>query len=200
MRNSQQISNKEFLELYSDESDSLSKFLLPHERDAVEKSVEKQKNAFREVIEQKKSVTGGDDWHDGAFTATDNEAKIIGQQMSALSPFIGAIVVDYPEPEESRASIGSRVVINQNGYSFAVDVVGFISGYPDKVISDEFEDEIMGISPESPIAKVIIGKEQGFEGEFYNSGNVIQVKIERIDQSAIKNYFLNEVQLFEVEE
>lgn len=74
------LSNKDYLELYlAGSSDSVGKVLLPHESEAVEKAVEKQRNAYNEVIEQKKSVSGGDDWHDGAFIATDNEAKIIGQ-------------------------------------------------------------------------------------------------------------------------
>ena len=83
----QKLSNKEYLELYlADSGNTVGKALLPHESNAVEKAVEKQRNAYNEVIEQKKSVSGGDDWHDGAFVATDNEAKIIGQQMSAISP------------------------------------------------------------------------------------------------------------------
>ena len=195
------LSNKDYLELYlAGSSDSVGKVLLPHESEAVEKAVEKQRNAYNEVIEQKKSVSGGDDWHDGAFVATDNEAKIIGQQMSAISPYIGAVVVDYPDTEETRASIGSRVLVNQDGYSFPVDVVGFKPGYPEGVTSEEFEDEVTGISPDSPLAGSILGKKVGFEGAFHNAGSDIKVKIERIDQSAIKQYFMREVQVIERED
>ena len=197
----QKLSNKEYLELYlADSVNTVGKALLPHESNAVEKAVEKQRNAYNEVIEQKKSVSGGDDWHDGAFVATDNEAKIIGQQMSAISPYIGAVVVDYPDTEETRASIGSRILVNQGGYSFPVDVVGFRSGYPEGVTSEEFEDEVMGISPDSPLAGAILGKTVGFEGTFHNAGSDIQVKIERIDQSAVKQYFMREVQVIEIED
>ncbi len=195
------LSNKEYLDLYlAGDIDSVGKVLLPHESEAVEKAIEKQRNAYNEVIEQKKSVSGGDDWHDGAFIATDNEAKIIGQQMSAISPYVGAVVIEYPDPGEPRATIGSRVLVNQGGYSFPVDVVGFRSGYPEGVTSEGFEDEVMGISPDSPLARTMLGQTVGFEGMLHNAGSDIRVKIERIDQSAVKQYFMRKVQVIKVED
>lgn len=199
--NFRRLTNKDYLELcLVDSSNSVGKALLPHENEAVEKAIKKQKNAFDEVIKQKKSVTGGDDWHDGAFVATDNEAKIIGQQMSAIRPYIGATIVDYPEVEEARVSLGSRVLINQINHSFYVDIVGFRSGYPEGITVEGSEDEVIGISPDSPLAGVVLGKTVGFEGILHNAENDIQVKIESIDQSAIKKYFMREVQLIQTED
>ncbi len=196
-----EVTNQEYLRLYLAQSEDLpGRVLLPHESRAVEAAVEKQREAFEKVIEQKVEVTGGDDWHDGAFRATDNEAKIIGQQMSAIGPYIGATIIGYPKQEETRVTLGSRVTINQDGYSFPIDIVGFRAGYPTDVLNDEFEDEVTGMSPDSPLARLILGNEVGFEGTFTNDHRELSVKIEGINQRAVMDYFMNEVQIIEITE
>lgn len=198
----QRVPNHEYLRLYlaTHGQEAYERVLLPHESQAVDEAVKKQREAFDEVIEQKIEVTGGDDWHDGAFRATDNEAKIIGQQMTAIRPYIGAPVIDYPEPHETRVTIGSRVAINQNGYTFPIDIIGFRAGYPLDVVSDDFEDEVTGMSPESPLARLIMGQEIGFAGTFESDHREMLVKVEGIDQTAIRDYFMHDVQIIQITE
>ena len=198
--NARTFSNKEYLELFlSGKSNSVGKVLLPHEKEAVEKAAKKQKNTYTDVVEQTKPESGGDDRRGVAFATTDKEAKTIGLQMAVISPYIGATVVEYPVPGESRATLGSRVLVNQNGYSFPIDIVSFRWGYPDDVTSAEFEDEVMGISPDAPLAAVILGKTVGFEGLLHIAGSDdLQVTIENIDQMAIQLHFMPEVQIIEI--
>jgi len=188
-----EMTNQEYLKFYLTKSEELpDRILLPHERLAVENAINKQREAFEVVIEQKIEVTGGDDWHDGAFRATDNEAKIIGQQMSAISLYIGATAIGYPNLDETRVTLGSRVAINQDGFLFPIDIVGFRAGYPSNVMSDEYDDEVTGVSPDSPLAQLIMGQEVGFKGTFTNHYQDLAVEVQTIDQRAVMDYFTKE--------
>jgi transcription elongation GreA/GreB family factor len=195
------IGNNDFLERYlAHDPDLPNAVLLPHEADSVNEAVERQRKAFDTVVEQKVEVTGGDDWHDGAFRATDNEARIISQQMSSIAPFIGAMVVEYPELSEQRATLGSRLTIVQNNFTYPVDIVGFRAGYPEDVTDDETGEDVVGMSPESPLARLLIGGEVDNEFTFNSDGRAMPVKILRVDQLAVKQYFASHKQTVEITE
>lgn len=194
-----QISNSEFLEMFIGRSERLpSHVLLPHEGRAVDNAVAAQDRAYNQILEEKIAVTGGDDWHDGAFRETDREANTISRQMSAIAPFIGALIVDYPHENEFRVTLGSRIAVTQNGYTFPVDIVGFRAGYPENIKVPEYDDELIGMSPDSPLAQTILGKEAGFETTFYNGDKEMYVVINKIDQIAIRDYFMRDVQVFRI--
>lgn len=190
MSESKEISNKEYLDLMQgDGTGKPSSVLLPHEKSAVEQAHANYKNEFQKLVEAKVSVSGGDDWHDGAFRATDNEAKIITSRMSAIAPLLGAVVVSYPEANEERASLGSRVVISQKSFSFPVDIVGFRKAYPDGVIDQQTQEEVVAVSPDSPLGEALIGRTPGEEVEYKNGTTTFTAVIEGIDQSAVQEQF-----------
>ena len=194
-------SNGEFLSGYKCEhQESYIVVLLPHEKNLVDSAVSEQRKAYEEVIDEKVKVTGGDDWHDGAFRATDNQAKIIAQRMSAIRPFIEAPVFDYPDSETAEISLGSRVVIQQSGYDFTVDIVGFREGHPSNLYIDGQDDDIMAISPGSPLARAIIGRLEGDEVKYDTNGREIHAKLLQIDQLGIKNYFMRSVEISKLTE
>lgn len=172
--------------------------LLPHEGAAVDRAVAKQSQAFEEVVKQKIEVSGGDDWHDGAFRATDNEAKIVSQQMSAIAPFIGAVVVEYPDVSETRATLGSRLTIVQNGFTYPADIVGFRAGYPENIIDEQTGEEVVAISPESPLARSVIGMRAGEDTIFSNGGRDMNITVATIDQLAVKSYFTDHLPTLEI--
>lgn len=186
-------SNSEYLELTLNSTERTPDcVLLPHEQAEVDKAYQEQVDAFDHIIKEKVSVTGGDDWHDGAFRATDNEAKIVAEKTAALAPFLGAVVVSYPEATEKRVSLGSRAMITQNGYSFPVDVVGFRKAYPTNVIDPESQEEVIGVSPESPLGRAILGKIVGQETTYMNGERRMKVAIDRLSQTAVRQYFMDE--------
>lgn len=188
-----QISNIEYLDRFLENPNEQGfNVLLPHEGAYVDAAVDQQRRIFDKIIEAKIEVTGGDDWHDGAFRATDNEAKIVSQQMSAISPYIGAPIVGYPNESEKRATLGSRLVVSQNGFVYPVDIIGFRAGYPEGVTEPGYDDEVVGMSPESPLAKTLLGQCVGFEAQIEMAGRPMKVTIEHINQIAVKGFFMQE--------
>lgn len=188
----QNLSSAEYLDLFTRKDGQTPEYvLLPHEEEAVQTAYQKQVDAYKKIIDEKISVTGGDDWHDGAFRATDNEAKIVVANTATIAPFLGAIVVSYPDSQETRVALGSRAFLSQNGFSFPVDVVGFRKTYPDGVIDPETGEEVTGVSPESPLGSAILGKEVGDELSYQNGERRMNVIINRINQAAVKAYFFD---------
>lgn len=195
------MSNVEYLEAYLDAKQNVpDAVLLPHEGAAVDRAVAKQKKAYDEIVKQKIEVTGGDDWHDGAFRATDNEAKIVSQRMSAIAPFLGAAVVEYPDLSETRATLGSRLTIVQNDFSYPADIVGFRIGYPEDTLDEETGDEVVAMSPESPLAQAVIGMSEGEDTVFSNAGREMSITVARIDQLAVRIYFADHTPALEITE
>lgn len=167
-----------------------SHVLLPHEQTGLDEAYAKRVKEFDSIVEQKVSVSGGDDWHDGAFRATDNAAKIVTESIAAISPYLTAPVVDYPHDDESRITLGSRVTIKQNDYSFLVDIIGFRALYTNEVKDLDTGEEVTPTTPDSPLGKAIIGKTVGDEASYQNGERGFKVSIERISQSAVREYFM----------
>lgn len=186
-----ELSNGEYLEaVLTNRANAPQYVLLPHEQAGVDKAHQDKLTAFGKIIEEKINVTGGDDWHDGAFRATDNEAKIISKSMAAISPYLGAVVVSYPEASEARATLGSRATITQNGFTFPVDIVGFRTAYPADVIDPDSQEEVTAVSPESPLGQALIGRVKGDEASYMNGDRSLKVTIDRINQTAVREYFM----------
>lgn len=187
-----EMTNKVFLKGAIDgKRKALGPVLLPHERAFVEQMERDNVAKYERIVKDKISVTGGDDWHDGAFRATDNEANRLAERQEVIVPYMTAQVVSYPEASEQRVTLGSRVQITQNSYTFPVDIVGFRQGYPANVIDAETNEEVVGMTPESPLAQVLLGKVQGEEVTYQNGERTLRATIERINQTAVKEYFLN---------
>jgi transcription elongation GreA/GreB family factor len=165
------------------------KVLLPHELAAVQEAYDKRIQDFGKVIQEKISVTGGDDWHDGAFRATDAQANILSESVSAMAPYLEAQVVDYPAADEPRVTLGSRVVVKQNGFAFPVDVIGYRAAYPSEVVDPVSGEEVTGTSVESPLGRAIMGKLLGDETSYQNGERTMRVVVTGLSQTAIREYF-----------
>lgn len=164
--------------------------LLPHETVAVEQVLEGHAANFQRIIEEKVSVTGGDDWHDGAFRATDNEANIVTGNIAAVAPYRSAQVVDYPSPHESRVSLGSRVIVSQKSYRFPIDVIGFRQAYPDETIDEVTGESVDAVTPNSPLGKAVIGRQPGDMVTYKSGDRTLEVRIEQINQSILSGLAL----------
>ncbi len=111
------------------------------------------------LIEEKRQVSGGDDWHDGAFRATDNEAAQVASQQKLFHKALNWQVVEMPGSELQVATIGSRVTIRQNkSFTYMLDLVGLslIHEHGD-------DDELVVSSLSSPLGKIVMGKAVGSE-------------------------------------
>lgn len=169
--------------------------LLPHEQAAVHGEHERKVTSFQRIIEAKISVSGGDDWHDGAFRATDNEARILTESMAKIAPFLGATVVEYPDTNERRVALGSRVVVRQGRATFPIDIVGFRVAYPDDVIDEVTGEEVMAASPDSPIGTAILGRQVGDEIAYNNGSRILHGEIGSLSQVAVREYFQDATRL-----
>lgn len=183
------LPNVEFLEMVNSNLGVPSHVLLPHEQAGVQYAYNQNVETFQRIVQSKIDVSGGDDWHDGAFRATDNEAKIATERNAVIAPYLGSLVVEYPDVTEERVSLGSRATLLQNGYEFPVDLVGFRNGYPDGVVDELTKEEVTAISLDSPLGKVIVGKVVGAEISYKNGHRTFSAKITKVDQEIVKKHF-----------
>jgi len=181
------VPNTEFIEVYL-ASDSASIYVLPHERVEAISAMDQQEAQLREIVQAKVDVTGGDDWHDGAFRATDNEANIMRERMRTVAPFVTATVVDYPLPDETRVTLGSRVRIAQNGFEFPVDIISY-KFTKDETIDISTGEEVMSATLSSPLAKALFGKLVDTQVEYKLGDRLISATILTLDQNAVRDQF-----------
>jgi transcription elongation GreA/GreB family factor len=178
---SQRISNAEFLQRY--ESEDFGRVILPQEKDLIEKRLADLDASQKRVIQEKKDVAGGDDWHDGAFRATDNEANVLFDQASKLGAYLRSTIIEYPDEDETRATLGSRVTVSQSGDTYDVEIVG-VPLLHETVTSDD----VMACSIESPLARSIIGKQVGYTAIFNVGDRRQQAEVVSIDQTAMRRF------------
>ena len=116
--------NHVFLERYI--PDSPESYLLEIESPLIDVKLSHLESAQREVIEEKRRVAeqSGDNWHDGAFNATDNAAKVISDQASTLFRARNGNLVEAPSAGTESISLGSVVRIRQHGAEYQMGIVG----------------------------------------------------------------------------
>lgn len=184
------LGNAEYLKAFlggTHETDVPS--VLPHEIAAAQAKFAQGSRDFQTIVDHKRDVTGGDDWHDGAFRATDSEARVVSERMEAVAQFLGAVVVDYPDESEERATLGSRVTIKNGTVVYPVDIIGFRSGYPDDVVDPVTEEVVSAVTVDSPIGKVLLGESVGASVTYSQGSRKSSVEIVSIDQHSVREYF-----------
>lgn len=180
------ISNKEFVDTFV--SGGFEKAILPQEVLLIEKRLGELARQQAHLVKEKTEVTGGDDWHDGAFRATDNEAKILAEQAGNLSSQLKSTVVEHPEPTEERVTLGSRVTLDQSGDTYDVEIVGVTTLH-------EVEDgeDVLPCSIESPIARGVIGKKMGEIAIVNIGGHRQEIRIVKVDQDSMQRFLTDEL-------
>lgn len=179
------MTNKDFIEAYLNNSSEV--YVLPHEQIEAVLAMQHQEQTLQEIVKAKIDVTGGDDWHDGAFRATDSEANIVRERMQTLAPYVNARVVDYPLASEVRVTLGSRINIQQNNYIFPVDIVGYKSSTDH--IDPISGEEVMNATLNSPLAKAVFGKLIDACVDYRLGDKNINARVISIDQNAMREQF-----------
>jgi len=170
------ISNEDFLARYggTDQQD----FILASERTLIDARLNDLAEKQKQIVQEKKDVAeqSGDNWHDGAFIATDNAANAIRNQAASLFSACKATVVELPNLTEHRVTIGSKVVVEQRGVQFKLMIVGMASLY-----NDNDENEVCSVM--APLARALIGSRRD-DSVTVSLGKTDQVlKIIDVDQS-----------------
>lgn len=184
------IPNETFLRDFLGDNPPTEKVLLPHESALVDEAYRNRMVEFDQVVQDKISVTGGDDWHDGAFRATDALANILSESAAAIMPFLRAQVVDYPSSDETRVTLGSRVTVEQKGVRFPLDIVGYRTAYPREVIDPASDEEVTATNIESPLGRAVMGHMVGETVSYLSGDKELSAKLVGLSQTAIREYFI----------
>ena len=118
------IPNSAFLQKWA--TGEVDQAILEREHQLIDERLVVLQGRFNELIEEKRVVAGqsGDDWHDGAFRATDAAANNLVEQQSTLIRAKTLTIVASPTPETTTVSLGSRALIEQDEkFQYMVDIV-----------------------------------------------------------------------------
>lgn len=130
---------------------------------------------FRAIIDEKKAVSGGDDWHDGAFRATDNAALTVVERVESLRQAEQWPVVEIPSVDFGRITLGSRALIGMGVTSFPVEVVGLRILHQTRGVYDDQGIEVVTL--DSDLGKHIFGRKEGEEFEATLAGRKRSIKV-----------------------
>lgn len=150
----EKISNHAFLAKF--EPGSNQSFILGSEAALIDLRLAQLVMEQQAIIDEKREIASqsGDNWHDGAFNATDNAAKVISDQASKLIKARDGLVVEEPAAEDQLVTLGSTVTVSQGRDRYKLVIVGLSSLF-------ENDDEHEYCSLASPIAQALIGTEVG---------------------------------------
>ncbi len=131
----------------------------------------------RALIDDKTLVAeqSGDNWHDGAFNATDSAARSLSAQAEHLHKLLKLPRSMPPDPHESRVTVGSLVTFTYGREVSELLLVGSVNIY----VAD------LGYtlcSVGSPVSQALIGLVSGDTSSF--RGEVL--RIIQVDQEILK--------------
>lgn len=151
---SERISNQAFLARF--EPGSNQSFILGSEAALIDLRLAELVEEQQAIIDEKREIASqsGDNWHDGAFNATDNAAKVISDQASKLIKAREGLVVDEPTVEDQLVTLGSTVTVSQGRDQYELVIVGLSS-----LFESDHDHEYCSLA--SPIAQALIGNQVG---------------------------------------
>jgi transcription elongation GreA/GreB family factor len=165
------VANADFLKQWHESPSEDA--LLPNEVHLIHEQLSGLQDRMDYLIEEKRQVSGGDDWHDGAFRATDNEADQVATRQKLLHRALNWQIVEMPDSDIQVATLGSRVTVRQNSnFTYLLDIVGL------SIVHEHGDDdELIVSSLSSPLGKVVMGKAVGanFQAQLGPSIQTIEI-------------------------
>jgi transcription elongation GreA/GreB family factor len=173
------LSNRDFLDQFP--SVLNEPLVLDVELLLVERRLRQLEADQRGIVEEKMEAAeqSGDNWHDGAFRATDDAAKVISDQARVLFNARSALAVGLPADDEDRVTFGSTVTVDQDGAVFTIQIVGVPTLHPDT--------DSEACSVESPLARAVIGRRVGEKCSFELGGRQRDLTVLALDQAATRD-------------
>lgn len=175
------IENEEFLSRFDRNAEQ--GYILATEKRLIDKRLSDLAEDQKKIIQEKKDVAeqSGDNWHDGAFIATDNAASAVQSQAAAMFKARTSIVVQIPQSSELRVTIGSTVTIRQGGAQYKMMIIGMASLYRQ-------DNDIEVCSILAPLAKALVGARAGESAVVTLNGQEQVVEIIDINQTQIRDF------------
>lgn len=165
------ITNERFLEGWK--SQEYEGGLLVFEASLAEARSAQIEEDFKELTRQKREVAeqSGDNWHDGAFKATDEASSRLGKLLDELHKAQLWPVVELPAPESRIVSLGSRALLGLGRAKFYCDIVGMkalhqnaYDDHPEDVevatLGSDIGRAILGLSADTEVRASIGGRHQ----------------------------------------
>lgn len=150
--------------------------ILTRERSTIDVRLRElaRKQAANLEAKQEAAEQSGDNWHDGAFRATDDVAKVLGNQAQSLVVALDGLLVDMPCPGEDRVSLGTQVHIRHDDSEYSLCIVGVPALHP--------SGEVDACSLESPMARSLIGRRAGEHFTAHIAGRTAEITILSVSQ------------------
>jgi transcription elongation GreA/GreB family factor len=181
------ISNLEFLEQYEtagpvDRTRMAGGVILPFEAQLIEVRLGGLNDKRMLLAKDRAEIAdqSGDSWHDGAFNENDRDVLALDREQASLRERQQGIVVDYPEEDEERVTLGSRVSIVNGGKTNHLDIVGFAA------VHEKVPGAPVPASLEAPLVQQILGKRLGEAAMLNLGGRTRPIEIALVDQSSIR--------------
>lgn len=119
-------------------------------------------------------------------------------KVGSLATLLSAVVIEYPDNNETRATLGSRVkLLDKDKSPMVCDLIGDNRFYRKDMVDDDGR-EVIVLSTDAPLAREIVGHEVGTEIELFTNSrkNPLELQIVSIDQLAVaRDAFKNIVEL-----
>lgn len=174
--------NSEFL--MGLDGDEFAQVILRDERALILRHLDRLQEIQEGIVREKAEVAeqSGDNWHDGAFRATDIAASVVSSQASQLFGALRATAVELPDPSEERVTLGSCVEIRQRNLTYKVMIVGMANLYE---ASDDFEI----CSVKAPVARALLGRRPNDTVEVEIGGSRESLTVISVDQRVSRSLF-----------
>lgn len=181
------LSNPDFLSSYLEGSDVeraklVAHVILPFEVVLIGNRISHIEQRKNEIALERAAIAeqSGDSWHDGAFRESDKEVLHVEGEERRLKDRLKSSVVQYPDDSETRATLGSRIVLRNGAKDTRIDIVGF------SAIHDKKSADAMPASLDAPVVQQIIGKMTGEVTTLNVGGSSRELEIIAIDQNALR--------------
>ena len=175
----ERLSAESFLENW--QAGSITNGLVGIEHDLLLERLAQADQEFEQIVRQKKDVQSGDDWHDGAFRATDAAANNLAQQVQMLHEAERWPLVELPAADFGRITLGSRALIGFGSAPFPIEIVGMRILHQNREIYEEQGIDV--VSPDSELGKRTMGRQPGEEFDAELGGRKRHITILSVETS-----------------
>ncbi len=120
----------------------------------------------------------GDAWHDNfAFEQTEIKERALNYEINKLQNQIktAELIEDNSDADESVIKVGSKIrVYMEYSDGNSEEDTFILTGGQGKISENK-------VSVNSPIGECILGKTLGFEGQYSVNGNIIKIKVLKVE-------------------
>lgn len=158
------LENRDYLALRGDRVNQPKHVILPYESNLLKSAEDRYKKGTQDELDT---------------------SELVKLRIVNVAKYLGAVCVKYPEINEDRVTLGSRVELVEDNDLITFDIVGFEKLYKDDRLNNDGE-EIVVLPVSSPLATTILGHKVGENLSLKIDRISTPIEIISIDQSALE--------------